>query len=182
MKLFFLSDIHGSAFYLRQALEAYKREQAEWIVLLGDVLYHGARNPLPDGYAPKEVIALLTPLAAQILAVRGNCESEVDAMVLPFPVQSGYSHLLLDGRRFFLTHGHLYDEKHLPPLTPGSAFCFGHTHVPRAEKQGELFLFNPGSITLPKEGAPHTYAVLEDGCFTVKSLDGTVYRSIRMDA
>lgn len=181
MKLFFLSDIHGSAFYLRQALDAYAREHAGPMVLLGDVLYHGARNPLPEGYAPKEVTALLTPHAAQIMAVRGNCDSEVDAMVLPFPVQSGYSHLLVGERRFFLTHGHLYDEKKLPPLTPGSAFCFGHTHVPRAEKKGEIYLLNPGSISLPKENTPHSYAVLEDGCFNVKALDGTPFLSIHIE-
>lgn len=181
MKLFFLSDIHGSAFYLKQALAALEREGAQTIVLLGDVLYHGARNALTEEYAPKEVAAMLNERASQILAVRGNCDSEVDAMVLQFPIQSTYSHLFVDGRRFFLTHGHVYSEDNLPPLAPGSAFCFGHTHVPRAEKQGDHYLLNPGSISLPKEGTPHSYGVLEDGRFTVKALDGTVYRSILLE-
>lgn len=178
MKLFFMSDIHGSAYFLKKALAAYEREQASTIVILGDELYHGARNPLPEEYGPKEVTALLNAHAARIVAVRGNCDSEVDAMVLSFPMMATYSILFHEGRRFFLTHGHVYGEDHLPPLAPGDVFCYGHTHVPKAEKRGEFYILNPGSISLPKENTPHTYGVLEGSVFTIKDLDGNMYRQI----
>ncbi len=178
MKLFFLSDIHGSAYYLKKAFEAYKREKAGGIVLLGDALYHGARNPLPRDYAPKEVTAMLNAHASEIIAVRGNCDSEVDAMVIHYPMMASYSWLRENGRRFFLTHGHLYGEENLPPLAPGDVFCYGHTHIPKAEKHGEIFILNPGSISLPKENTPHSYGVLDGETFTVKDLDGVPYRSV----
>lgn len=180
MKLFFMSDIHGSAFYLRQALAAYEREGASTIVILGDELYHGARNPLTEEYGPREVTDLLNAHADHILAVRGNCDSEVDEMVLQYPLMSTYSILMHEGRRFFLTHGHIYSETNLPPLAPGDVFCYGHTHVPRAEKHGGIYIFNPGSIALPKENTPHSYGVLEGDLFTVKDLSGNMYKQIRL--
>lgn len=178
MKLFFMSDIHGSAFYLKQALAAYERENASTIVILGDELYHGARNPLTEEYGPKEVTDLLNAHADHILAVRGNCDSEVDEMVLQYPLMSTYSILMHEGRRFFLTHGHVFNVNNLPPLSEGDVFCYGHTHVPKAEKQGKIYILNPGSITLPKENSPHTYGVLEGSTFTIKDLDGEVYKSV----
>lgn len=178
MKLFFMSDIHGSAFYLKQALAAYEREGASTIVILGDELYHGARNPLTEEYGPKEVTTLLNAHADHILAVRGNCDSEVDSMVLEYPLMATYSLLMYEGKRFFLTHGHIYSVNNLPPLSAGDVFCYGHTHVPVAEKRGNIYVLNPGSISLPKENSPHTYGVLEGNQFCIKDLSGHVYKEI----
>jgi len=181
MKLFFLSDIHGSAHYLKQALDRFETEQAEWLILLGDELYHGARNPLPEGYDPKETAALLNAYAHKIIAVRGNCDSEVDQMVLDFPIRSDYSVVLHETKRLFLTHGHLFHPDSLPPLSAGDVFFFGHTHIPLIERKDGILLINPGSITLPKEQNPHTYGVLTDSLFEIKCLDGTVFRSATID-
>ena len=172
MKLMFASDIHGSAYYCRKMLEAYRMEKAERLVLLGDILYHGPRNDLPKEYAPKEVIAMLNPLKEEIYAVRGNCEAEVDQMVLEFPVLADYSLILADKVCFYATHGHVYNEKHLPPLKNGDVLIHGHTHVLRAEKKDGYFLLNPGSVSIPKEGNPPSYGIYEDGVFTIKDFDG----------
>lgn len=172
MKLMFASDIHGSAYYCRKMLEAYRMEKAERLVLLGDILYHGPRNDLPREYAPKEVIAMLNPLKEEIYAVRGNCEAEVDQMVLEFPVLADYSLILADKVCFYATHGHVYNEKHLPPLKNGDVLIHGHTHVLRAEKKDGYFLLNPGSVSIPKEGNPPSYGIYEDGVFTIKDFDG----------
>ena len=172
MKLMFASDIHGSAYYCRKMLEAYRMEKAERLVLLGDILYHGPRNDLPREYAPKEVIAMLNPLKEEIYAVRGNCEAEVDQMVLEFPVLADYSLILADKVCFYATHGHVYNEKHLPPLKNGDVLIHGHTHVLRAEEKDGYFLLNPGSISIPKEGNPPSYGIYEDGVFTIKGFDG----------
>lgn len=178
MKLFFISDIHGSAVFLQQALDCFASERADYLVLLGDELYHGARNPLPEGYDTKKTAALLNEYADNIIAVRGNCDSEVDQMVLNFPMMSDYSTVLHEGRRLFLTHGHLFHPDHLPPLSGGDVFCYGHTHLPVAEKKENIILFNPGSITLPKEGNPHTYGVLSDSYLSIKALNGETFKQI----
>jgi putative phosphoesterase len=172
MKYMFASDIHGSAFYCREMLKAYDREQAQKLVLLGDILYHGPRNDLPKEYAPKEVISLLNARKHEIYSVRGNCEAEVDQMVLEFPVLADYCILALDGITFYATHGHVYNEKNLPPMQDGDILIHGHTHVLRAEKKDNIFILNPGSVSIPKEGNPPTYAVYEDGRFTIRTLDG----------
>lgn len=172
MKLLIASDIHGSAFYCRQLLEAYEKEQAERIVLLGDILYHGPRNDLPKEYAPKEVIRMLNEHKDEIYAVRGNCEAEVDQMVLEFPVLADYM-LLFDGNcAIYATHGHVYNETHLPPMKKGDVLLHGHTHVLRAEEKDGIFILNPGSVSIPKEENPPTYATLENGRFQIKTFDG----------
>jgi len=178
MKLFFISDIHGSLYYLEKALEQYEKEAADYIIILGDELYHGARNPLPEGYNPKEVAVLLNSYADKIIAVRGNCDSEVDQMVLEFPVMSDYSTILYQGRRIFLSHGHIYGPDHLPKLSAGDLFVYGHTHVPVAEKREDIYIINPGSISMPKENNPNTYGVLEGQTFQIKALDGNVFKEI----
>jgi putative phosphoesterase len=180
MKLFFMSDIHGSLHYLKIALDRFKLENAQYLVILGDELYHGARNPLPPEYNPKEVAGLLNGFADRIVAVRGNCDSEVDEMVLDFPIMSTYSNLLYNNRRLFLTHGHVYNESNLPPLCAGDVFVYGHTHIPVAEKREDIYIVNPGSITFPKEDNPNTYAVLEDSVFIIKELDGSVFKEIKL--
>lgn len=181
MKLFFISDIHGSFFYLKKAIESFKKEKADYIVILGDELYHGPRNPLPEGYNPKEAALLLNEYSDKIIAVRGNCDTEVDGMVLEFPIMSDYSTVLYNGRRLFLTHGHVYNPNNLPKLSEGDALIFGHTHIPLAEKIGQIYVINPGSISLPKEGNPNTYGILENDIFKIMDLEGKVIKQISLE-
>ena len=180
MKYLFASDIHGSAYYCRKLLDAFREEQAERLVLLGDLLYHGPRNDLPKEYAPKEVIALLNEHKNKIYAVRGNCEAEVDQMVLEFPVMADYCILSVDGRTFYATHGHIYNQDNLPPLQEGDILIHGHTHVLKAQQMDGYILLNPGSVSIPKEGNPATYAVLENSIFTIKDFDGNVIKEITL--
>lgn len=180
MKYMFASDIHGSAYYCRKMLDAYKEEQADRLVLLGDLLYHGPRNDLPKEYAPKEVISLLNSLKSEIYAVRGNCEAEVDQMVLDFPVMADYCILVIDGRTFYATHGHIYNQDNLPPVKQGDILIHGHTHVLKAEQNEDCILLNPGSVSIPKEGNPPTYAVLADSVFTIKDFSGNTVREMRL--
>lgn len=180
MKYMFASDVHGSAYFCRKMLEAYREEVAERLVLLGDLLYHGPRNDLPKEYAPKEVIAMLNDKKDEIYTVRGNCEAEVDQMVLEFPVLADYCVLVIEGKTFFATHGHVYNTDHLPPLKKGDILLHGHTHVLKAENMGDYIWLNPGSVSIPKEGNPHTYAVLENGLFEIKDFDGNVVKSIQL--
>lgn len=178
MKWLFASDIHGSAYYCRKMLECYHREKAERLVLLGDLLYHGPRNDLPRDYAPKEVIEMLNKYKEEIFAVRGNCEAEVDQMVLEFPVLAEYSVLVLEGTTFFVTHGHHYLEEGLLPLKAGDVLIHGHTHVLKAEKHENCYILNPGSVSIPKEGNPPTYGIYEDGMFRICDLDGKLVKEL----
>lgn len=180
MKLMFASDIHGSRSACEAVLAAYKAESAERLVLLGDLLYHGPRNDLPKEYAPKEVIAMLNEMKNEIYAVRGNCEAEVDQMVLNFPVMADYCILAIDGLTFYATHGHVYNENNLPPFREGDILIHGHTHVLKAEQREGYILLNPGSVSIPKEGNPPTYAVLEDKVFTIKDFDGNIIKEMRL--
>ena len=180
MKYMFASDIHGSAYYCRKMLEAYEKEEAERLVLLGDLLYHGPRNDLPKDYAPKQVISMLNEMKNQIYAVRGNCEAEVDQMVLEFPVLADYCILAIDDLTFFATHGHVYNQDHLPPLMAGDILIHGHTHVLKAEKRDGYILLNPGSVSIPKEGTPPTYAIYEDGIFSIRDFDGNTVKSLKL--
>lgn len=181
MKIFLISDIHGSVFYLKEALKRYKEEAADYIVILGDELYHGARNPLPEQYNPQETAKLLNEYADRIIAVRGNCDSEVDELVLNYPIMSTYSTILYRGRRLFLTHGHIYNEDNLPPLSKGDVFMYGHIHIPIAKKHEGLYIINPGSITFPKNGSVNSYAILEVDRITIKDLSGNEIKSINLE-
>jgi len=178
MKLLIASDIHGSSRYCRDLLAAYDREKADRLLLLGDILYHGPRNDLPDEYLPKAVISMLNERKEAILCVRGNCEAEVDQFVLSFPVMADYALLSVGSLRIYATHGHVYGPDRLPPLQPGDILLFGHTHVPFWEKRGEILCLNPGSVSIPKQGSRRGYMVLDNGVFEWKTLDGTVYHSV----
>ena len=178
MKWMIASDLHGSAYYCRRMLEAYDREEADRLLLLGDLLYHGPRNDLPREYAPKQVIELLNARKADIYCVRGNCEAEVDQMVLEFPVMADYCILSIDGKTLYATHGHVYNQNNLPPLCEGDILIHGHTHVLKAEQMEGYILLNPGSVSIPKEGNPPTYAMLEDGVFSIMDFDGNIVKSI----
>ena len=138
------------------------------------------RNDLPREYAPKEVIPLLNGVKEKLLCIRGNCDAEVDQMVLEFPILADYALLELEGRTVYLSHGHIYHEGNLPPLMPGDAFLYGHTHVPRAEEKDGVVFLNPGSVSLPKEGNPPTYGILEHGCFSVRTFEGAALRKLRL--
>ena len=174
MKWMIASDLHGSAYYCRKMLEAFEREGADRLFLLGDLLYHGPRNDLPREYAPKEVIPLLNGKKEMLLCVRGNCDAEVDQMVLEFPVLADYAVLPVGQRLIYATHGHIYHVKNLPPLAPGDVLLHGHTHVPAWTEfgQGNLYL-NPGSVSIPKENSPHSYMTLEENTMQWKELESS---------
>ncbi len=173
MKWLIASDLHGSAYYCKRLWEIYKQEKADKLLFLGDLLYHGPRNDLPRDYAPKEVIEMFNKHKDDVLCVRGNCEAEVDQMVLEFPVLADYAYLEIEGKRIFATHGHLFQNK--PPLKEGEILLHGHTHIPRHEsKDGVLFL-NPGSLSIPKENSAHSYMIFENGIFMWKDIDCNPY-------
>lgn len=178
MKWMIASDIHGSAYYCSQLLDAFRREQADRMLILGDILYHGPRNDLPKDYAPKKVLAMLNEKKDKLFCVRGNCDTEVDQMVLDFPILADYCILTACSRLIYATHGHNHNLKSLPPLQPGDILLHGHTHVPAWEPFGNGCLYlNPGSVSIPKEGSVHSYMVLEEQTVFWKSLDGTVYHT-----
>ena len=177
MKIMIASDLHGSAVAVRNLLAAFDASGAERLVLLGDILYHGPRNDLPEGYDPKAVIALLSPYAEKILCVRGNCDAEVDQMVLPFPIMAKTETLSVDGRTWFAAHGHRAGanptDRDLPDLPAGSVVLSGHTHVPTCDRNEDgLLLLNPGSVSIPKGGFPASYAIYENGVFSVLDFAG----------
>lgn len=181
MKLMIASDIHGSAYYCKKMTEAFHREKADRLLLLGDILYHGPRNDLPKDYAPKEVIAMLNALKQSIFCVRGNCDTEVDQMVLEFPVLADYCVLSVGDRLIYATHGHHYNTKTLPPMQRGDILLHGHTHIPAWESFGEENLYlNPGSVSIPKEGSAHGYMILEEKEALWKNLEGEVYHSVEL--
>ena len=170
MKLLIASDIHGSAYWCGKLVEVMEEFQPDHLILLGDLLYHGPRNDLPKDYAPKQVIPMLSKYADRIIAVRGNCEAEVDQMVLPFPCMADFSQLLVDGKVVYLTHGHHHNPDHLPPLKEGSVFLSGHTHVKLDEVRKGIRCLNPGSVSIPKDGS-HSCLMYEDGTFSFKILE-----------
>ena len=170
MKFVIASDIHGSAHWCNHLMRVLEQEQPDKLLLLGDVLYHGPRNDLPKDYAPKQVIAMLTEIKDKILCVRGNCEAEVDQMVLPFPCMSDYAQLMADGKTFFLTHGHLWNPDNLPALSDGSIFLYGHTHVKLDKEVHGIRCLNPGSVSIPKDGS-NSCVVYENGDFRFLTLE-----------
>ncbi len=165
MKWLIASDLHGSAFHTRQLLAAFDREQADRLLLLGDLLYHGPRNNLPREYAPKEVIALLSGCRERLLCVRGNCDTEVDQMVLPFPILADYAVLPVGDRLMYCTHGHIWHAGKLPPMARGDILLYGHIHVPMLDVTEDRVCLNPGSVSIPKENSWHGCMTLEDSHF-----------------
>ena len=170
MKLMIASDIHGSALWCGQLLEAFRAEEADRLLLLGDILYHGPRNDLPKGYGPKQVIPMLSQYQEKIVCVRGNCEAEVDQMVLPFSCMADYALVCADGLSMYLTHGHHHNPDNLPPLAEGSVFLSGHTHVKLDEVRNGIRCINPGSVSIPKDGS-HSCVVFDNGEFLFRILE-----------
>lgn len=171
MKLVIASDIHGSAYWCGKLMEVVRREQPDRVLLLGDLLYHGPRNDLPRDYAPKQVIPMLSEIKDKILAVRGNCEAEVDQMVLPFPCMADYAVAEVDGLSLYLTHGHHASPNALPPLPDGTIFLSGHTHVKQDQTCGGIRCLNPGSVSIPKDGT-NSCLVYENGVFRFHIMEG----------
>ena len=170
MKFMLASDIHGSAYYAEKMRQAYIDEKADRLILLGDLLYHGPRNDLPKDYAPKKVIEILNDIKEEILCVRGNCDTEVDQMVLDFPIMADYAVIYADGRTLYLTHGHKFNPENPPKLKKGDCLVNGHTHIPANEDKGDFIYINPGSVSIPKAGSGHTYMIYENGEFALKEL------------
>ncbi len=172
MKLFFASDLHGSANAAEQVIAKFRESGADWLILLGDLLYHGPRNAIPDSYNPAAVAELLNSEADKIIAVRGNCDSEVDQMLCQFPITAAWQTVLMPGRRFFLTHGHIFGPDNLPPMAKGDVLAYGHTHIPVAGQVGEHIHFNPGSTTIPRGDGVPSYGLLENDVLSVLTLQG----------
>ncbi|MFV0254861.1 MAG: phosphodiesterase [Erysipelotrichaceae bacterium] len=183
MKYFILSDLHGSLFYLKAALKIYQKNDFDGIILLGDLLYHGPRNPLTKDYNPALVAELLNDYQKNIkAAIRGNCDSEVDQMVINFPIMSDYQVLKLNNRNLFISHGHIYHQDNLPPaISSEDLFLSGHTHLPLAEKKNGIYFGNPGSISLAKESMPSSYGVLDSKGFRVFDLSQKLIKEILFD-
>lgn len=182
MKILVLSDIHGSLYYLNKVLNTYEQENFNYILILGDELYHGPRNNLPKDYNPKEVANLLNKYKNKILAIRGNCDSEVDQMLIEYPILSDYTIILLNNRKIFATHGHIYNKNNLPPLEKNDIFIYGHTHIFEAVKDNDIYFLNPGSISLAKNNNPNTYGVLDENSFIIKDLDGNIINFISFNS
>lgn len=187
MKIVIASDIHGSAKWCGELLKAFEREDADMLLLCGDILYHGPRNPLPDDYAPMKVAEMLGSVKEKIICVRGNCDSEVDQMVLPFPITPDYAVIYANCVRIYLSHGH----RETPPLAEGDVYITGHTHVPLNVKENNYYHLNPGSVSLPKENSAHGYILFCDdkfkpaalgggGTFYFKTFDGKYYDKLEI--
>ena len=179
MKLMFASDIHGSAYYCEKMLEAFKNEKAERLILLGDILYHGPRNDLPKGYDPKAVIKMLNENKADLICIRGNCDCDVDQMVLEFPIMAENMIIYAGERMCWLSHGHVINPQN-NMLKKGDILINGHTHVPALDMSGDVGYLNPGSVSIPKNGSKNGYMIFENNEFVLKSLDGEVVDRVKL--
>ena len=181
MKLMFISDLHGSAYYAKKLRGIYEREAPDKIVSVGDLLYHGPRNDFPKDYNTKEVTEILNSLKDKIIAVRGNCDSEVDQMVLEFPMMADYTVINADGINIFVTHGHLFCPDNLPPISENGVFVSGHIHIPVAERAGNTLILNPGSASLPKEDNIPSFMLYENGEFKIIGIEtGEIIKSVKI--
>lgn len=176
MKIMIASDIHGSAYYCRELLKRFEEENADRLFLLGDILYHGPRNDLPKEYNPKEVTNILNRYKEKIISVRGNCDTEVDGMVLDFPILSDYSFVCTPELTLLLTHGHKYNKETPLPMQKGEALVYGHTHIPMCEEKEGITYINCGSVSIPKENSPHSYITVNNGVVTWKDIEGKEYK------
>ena len=179
MKLLVISDIHGSLFYLRKVIEIFEKNSYDKILILGDELYHGPRNPLPKEYNPKETAELLNKYRNKIIAVRGNCDSEVDQMVLNFPIRADYNMIFWENKKIFMTHGHIYNIDNPLPMEDGDIMMYGHFHIPIIQRKNEKIFLNPGSISLPKENNPNSFGVFENGSFYIKDMEENILNEIK---
>jgi len=181
MKLMIASDLHGSAYYVKKLMDAYRAEKPDKLLLLGDLLYHGPRNALPEDYSCPDVADQLNAIKEQIIAVRGNCDAEVDQMVLDFPIMADYTLLQVNGLTLFATHGHLWNEDCPPKMAEGTVLLNGHIHVPACNVHGRYLYINPGSTSIPKGGSVGSYLVLEEKTFTWKDMEGNAYKNYTVE-
>ena len=181
MKLMIASDIHGSAKYCAELIEAFVTEEADRLLLLGDILYHGPRNDLPEDYDPKAAARMLNDMAGSICAVRGNCDAEIDQTVLDFPIMADYALILSGERMIFATHGHIHGPELPPPMCEGAILLCGHTHVPACEEREGFTYCNPGSVSIPKDGSKRGYILLDGGSMIWKTLGGEEYMRYRIN-
>jgi len=180
MKLLIASDIHGSAVFCQALMRAWDRERADRLLLLGDLLYHGPRNDLPEGYDPRRTAEMLNQRRDGILCVRGNCDAEVDQMMLRFPILAEYALLSLSGAALYACHGHALGPDSPPPLRRGDVLLYGHTHVPAWEDRDGCLWLNPGSVSIPKNGSARSYMTFENGVFTWKTLAGDAFHRLAL--
>ncbi len=176
MKLMIASDIHGSAQYCRKLMAAMEWEMPDKVLLLGDLLYHGPRNPLPPEYDPKAVVQMLNEKKEKLICVRGNCDTEVDQMLLEMPILADYCLLSWEGTLIYATHGHHASDTNLPPISKGEILLCGHTHVPACKEVEGIWYLNPGSVSIPKEDSWHGYMILEENTFSWKNLEGEMQK------
>ena len=176
MKFLIASDLHGSAYYAKQILDKVKEEKADKLILLGDVYNHGPRNPLPEDYAPMRVAELLNGMKENLIVIKGNCDSEVDTMISDFDFIESVV-IVSGGKSVFLTHGHVFNKDKMPQ-TQFDALLYGHFHTGFIEQQGATVVANAGSVSLPKNGTPSSYLILEDNTLTLKDISGNVVKSV----
>ena len=181
MKYIIASDIHGSAYYCAKLVDNFKKEKADKLILLGDLLYHGPRNALPREYEPMKVAELLNDKELCTMGVRGNCDAEIDQMVLDFPMFCDYAMMVYGKRTIVFSHGHIFSPDNLPPLREGDVFISGHIHVPVCEMKDGVLCLNPGSLSIPKEDSVNSYMSFEDGLFQWKDMEGKVYKEYRLE-
>ena len=179
MKILIISDIHGSSYYAEKIKEIEEKEKPDQIILLGDLYYHGPRNNLTQEYNPMKVAGILNDFGEKIVTVRGNCDAEVDKMVTGIDVLQESCTIINEGRRIFATHGHIYSEDQLPALSENDVFLYGHVHLPIAKKEKGIYILNPGSITLPKQGNPNSYGILDENGFVIKNLEHVIIKEIQ---
>lgn len=180
MKLMFVSDIHGDEVCAEAVFNKFFEEKADKLVICGDVLYHGPRNDLPKGYKPKGVANILNKISDKIISVRGNCDSEVDQMMLEFPVMSDYALISVDGVNIYVTHGHIYSPENPLKLQKGDVLVSGHTHILDITKKTGMLFLNPGSVSIPKQNNPKTYMIYENKEFTIKTFDDEIIKSVNL--
>jgi uncharacterized protein len=175
MKWMIASDIHGSAHFCRLLMQKFADEQADRLLLLGDLLYHGPRNDLPQDYDTRETAKILNEHGNKIIAVRGNCDAQVDQAMLNFPILAEYAYVCFGDVPAFVTHGDLYNAQSLPPSLEEGILLYGHTHVPLCREIEGVLCLNPGSVSIPKEASPHSCMTYENGVFTWHDLEDGAY-------
>ncbi|MCR5150242.1 MAG: phosphodiesterase [Clostridiales bacterium] len=180
MKWMIASDIHGSAYHCEKLVKRFCEEKADRLLLLGDILYHGPRNGLPADYNTMKVCEMLNGIKDCVLCVRGNCDAEIDQMVLDFPIMADYSVIDIGSRMIFATHGHLFNRDILPNLKKGDILLNGHFHVPDCVVYDDYIYMNPGSVSIPKENSPNSFMTFENNNFAWKNLEGETFKSFSL--
>ena len=179
MKFLIASDIHGSYYYTQKIIDIMQKENADMLVLLGDIYNHGPRNNLPNEYEPMQVANALNSVKDKLIVVKGNCDSQVDTMISDFDFID-HTLIVSGGKRLFLTHGHVYNDNN-PPKTNVDALIFGHFHVGMIKREKGITMANPGSISLPKQQSPHSYLILDNDLLILKTIDGEIITQDRID-